>query len=274
MASSYFLSIEFRFNRHQSPTAEAADAKCVEKSWKWKEAPARGHQDGEREMTVSSRVARHQVREELQRRILSGESRPGERLAQQQLARELGVGQGIVRESLIELKWIGLVESIERLGAFVSKIDASHLHEACQVREFLEGLAARLACDHASQADLTVLRKIADHIEELSNQGNAEEMEIADRAFHLHITKLSHNSILLRLAEGYRVLSMAVRDSRDPADVHREHLEIIEAIGRYSPDEAEQLARQHVKRAMRIIEQALAENAFTPAPSPDPESRQ
>jgi DNA-binding GntR family transcriptional regulator len=132
-------------------------------------------------MAIQSPVGRHHVREEIQRRILSGESQPGERLTQQSLAKELGVAQGTVRESLLELQWLGLVESIDRLGVFVGKIDAARLCEAYQVREFLEGLAARLACEHASRADVAGLRKMADHIWNLSKEKKEEEMGAADR---------------------------------------------------------------------------------------------
>lgn len=215
-------------------------------------------------MSIQSPIARHQVREEIQRRILSGESRPGERLTQQSLAKELGVAQGTVRESLLELQWLGLVESIDRLGVFVGKLDAARLCEAYQVREVLEGLAARLACHYVSRADMALLQNMADHVWELSNQGKKEEMGAADRAFHLQIMKLSRNSILLRLAEGYRVLGMAVRASRDPRVVHEEHLRIVEAIGHNFPDEAERLARLHVDGARRMIEDQASKNEFTP----------
>jgi DNA-binding GntR family transcriptional regulator len=215
-------------------------------------------------MVMQAPVGRHQVREELQRRILSGETRPGERLTQQSLAKELGVAQGTVRESLLELQWLGLVESIDRLGVFVEKLDAAKLCEAYQVREFLEGLAARLACEHTSRADVAMLRKAADHIWELSQLHREDDMGVADRAFHLEIMKLSHNRILLRLAEGYRVLGMAVRASRDPREVHKEHLQIVDAIGNNHPDEAERLMRLHVARARQMIEQQAARNEFTP----------
>jgi len=215
-------------------------------------------------MPTQSPIARHQVRAEIQRRILSGESQPGERLTQQNLARELGVAQGTVRESLLELQWLGLVESVDRLGVFVGKLDAARLCEAYQVREFLEGLAARLACDHASRADVTVLRAMADHVWELSQQNKVEEMGAADRGFHLQIMKVSSNSILLRLAEGYRVLGMAVRASRDPRVVHQEHLRIVEAIDHNFPDEAERLARLHVTGARKMIEQQAAKSGFAP----------
>jgi DNA-binding GntR family transcriptional regulator len=215
-------------------------------------------------MPVQLPVGRHQVREEIQRRILSGESQPGERLTQQSLAKELGVAQGTVRESLLELQWLGLVESIDRLGVFVGKLDAARLCEAYQVREFLEGLAARLACEHVSRADVAQLRNMADHIWNLSKENKEEEMGAADRAMHLRIMNLSSNTVLLRLAEGYRVLGMAVRASRDPRIVYEEHLRIIEAIDHNFPDEAERLMRLHVAEARRMIELQAAKNEFTP----------
>ncbi len=215
------------------------------------------------DMPVQNPVGRHQVREEIQRRILSGESQAGQRLTQQSLAKELGVAQGTVRESLLELEWLGLVESIDRLGVFVGKLDAARLIEAYQVREFLEGLAARLACEYVSRADVALLRKMADHIWELSQENNEEEMGAADRALHLRIMDFSRNKVLLRLAEGYRVLSMAVRASRDPRIVHEEHLRIIEAIDHNFPDEAERLMRLHVAEARHMIEQQAAKNEFT-----------
>ena len=105
---------------------------------------------------------------------------------------------------------------------------------------------------------------MADRIWSLSEEGDVEEMGAADRAFHLQIVHLSRNSVLVRLAEGYRTLGMAVRASRDPRAVYDEHLRIIDAISRNMPDEAEQFARQHVLEARLIIEQEAARNEFVP----------
>lgn len=213
---------------------------------------------------LESPTVRRYVREEIQRRILSGESQPGERVVQQSLAKELGVGQGSVREALVELQWLGLVDSVDRLGVFVGQLDAARLCEAYEVREFLEGLAARRACGHASQADLAVLRNMANQILKLSNEDKFEEMGAADRAFHLQIVSISGNKMLLRLAEGYRVLGMAVRASRDPLVVRDEHLRIVEAIKDNLPDDAERIARQHVEQARKMIELEAASPEFVP----------
>jgi DNA-binding GntR family transcriptional regulator len=75
---------------------------------------------------------------------------------------------------------------------------------------------------------------------------------------------LSRNKVLLRLAEGYRVLGMAVRASRDPKNVYEEHLQIVDAIGNNLPDEAERLMRLHVAEARKMIEQQAAHSDFTP----------
>ena len=217
-----------------------------------------------RDKNSQSPPLRRHVRDEIQRRILSGESLPGERLAQQSLAKKLGVGQGTVRESLLELEWLGLVESIDGLGVFVGKLDASRLVEVYEVREYLEGLAARRACGHISQSDVIALQTMAERIWSLSEEGNVEEMGAEDRAFHLQIVHFSRNSVLVRLAEGYRTLGMAIRTSRNASAVYDEHLRIVDAINRNSPGEAEQLARQHVLETRRIIEQEAARNEFVP----------
>lgn len=213
---------------------------------------------------MSGRLARHHVREEIKRRILSGESKAGERLSQQSLARELGVAQGTVRESLAELQWLGLVESIDNLGVFVGNLDASHICQAYQVREMLEGLGARLSCGHAGRTDIVALRSMADDIYKLAKKDKEAEMGKLDRDFHFHIIELSRNKVLVRLAETYRVLGMTVRASREPQIIHKEHLHIVEAIEHNLADEAERLARQHVAAAAHTIEAQARQGKFVP----------
>jgi DNA-binding GntR family transcriptional regulator len=212
---------------------------------------------------MKARVARHEVREEIQRRILSGECQPGERLSQQSLARELGVAQGTVRESLLELHWLGLVKSIDHMGVFVDKLDVDTVCEAYQVREVLEGMAARLACKNAARADIDELRERADTIFRMAQDKDNETASL-DRSFHLHITELSRNSTLLRLSQAYRVLGMTVRAYRDPAIIYAEHLHIIEAIAHDFADEAERQARKHVMGARESIEALAKEGEFVP----------
>lgn len=213
--------------------------------------------------TARARVGRHDIRDEIERRILSGETKPGERLSQQSLARELGVAQGTVRESLFELQWLGLVESIDRLGVFVDKLDVARICEAYLVREMMEGLAARLACYTAGRADIAQLRGMADQIYKLAQDDDAETASL-DRNFHFRITELARNNTLMKLSQTYRALGMTVRAFREPAVIHAEHLRIVDAIEHNSADEAERQARNHVIGARQMIETRAQEGTFVP----------
>lgn len=213
---------------------------------------------------MRDRVARHQVRDEIKRRILSGECKAGERLSQQSLARELGVAQGTVRESLMELHWLGLVESVDHLGVFVGNLDAARICQAYEVREVLEGLATRLCCGNAGRSDIVELRAMAEGVYEFATKGKEIEMGRLDRDFHMRIILLSRNSILMRLAESYRALGTTIRASRVPQVVHEEHVKIVEAIEKNLPDEAERLAREHVAAAGQMIESDARQGKFVP----------
>lgn len=212
---------------------------------------------------VKPRVVRHEVRDEIQRRILSGESKPGERLSQQSLARELGVAQGTVRESLLELQWLGLVESVDHLGVFVEKFDAARICEAYLVREMMEGLAARLACRTASRSDISELREMADRIYKLAQAGDAETASL-DRNFHLRIAEVTRNDTLLRLSRTYRALGMIVRAFREPSVIYAEHNGIIDAIEQNLAEDAERRARKHVLGARETIEAQEQSGNFVP----------
>jgi DNA-binding GntR family transcriptional regulator len=217
-----------------------------------------------RDPDTNSPVVRRQVTSEIQRRILSGEQRPGQRLPQQRLARELGVGQGTVRESLLELEWAGLVESIDRVGVFVGELNGSRICEAYLIREVLEGLAARLACSRASQADVAALKSKANSIRLSATDRQLEQMVETDRAFHAQIVKISGNALLIRIADSYHVLGMMARSARDAGAVYREHMGIVDAIERRMPMEAEKLARAHVKETRMTIEQACGRIELEP----------
>ena len=83
--------------------------------------------------TARRKVARHQIRVDLQQRILNGEWRPGSKLIQQQLAKEFGVSMGLVREALLELQAWGLVETHDNRGIFVRRWNVDRLLEAYDV---------------------------------------------------------------------------------------------------------------------------------------------
>ena len=213
---------------------------------------------------ASMSSARGRVREDVRRLILSGELSPGMRLTQQQLAKRFGVAQSVVRESLLELQFSGLVEMVDNLGIFVSELDTNTLLQAYQVREMLEGLSARICCDTASRSDIKTLTDLADRIHQTGVAGQDVERGKLDREFHQKTIVLSQNKILERLTQAYHVLGTTVLVSRTHDVIRAEHMGIVEAIANNDPDEAEKRARAHVAGARRSIQKQIAEENFQP----------
>lgn len=212
----------------------------------------------------SPTLARHRVRDGVQRLILSGHYKPGQRLVQQELAHRFGVAQSVVRESLLELQFCGLVRAVDNLGMFVGELDAKTLLEAYQIREVFEGLGSRLCCQHGSRADQRELAELAERSYLCGLDGNLAEMNALDRQLHYRLVAISGNRLVAKLTESYRVLGMFVPANRDMREVRDEHLAILAAIESNRPDEAERLARGHVQNAWQSISRQVADGSFVP----------
>ncbi|HOQ86035.1 MAG TPA: GntR family transcriptional regulator [Phycisphaerae bacterium] len=219
-------------------------------------------------------VARHEIRDSLQQMILNGEQRAGSKLVQQQLAKRFGVAQGVVREALLELRAYGLVETIDNRGMFVTELSTQKLLDSFDVREMHEALAARLCCDRITRREIREMEQMAEEMYGLAKSGKLMEMASLDREFHQRLVHVSQNSMLIRLAENYRVLGKVIQISRDPDEVRAEHLAILKAIEAGDADKAEQLMRSHIRTAKQDLERQIKEGTFVPrwlAGRPEPE---
>jgi DNA-binding GntR family transcriptional regulator len=219
---------------------------------------------GNHEIRQPEMTARQRVREGIRRLILSGKMMPGSRLAQQHLAKQFGVAQSVVRESLLELQFSGLVELVDNLGIFVGDLDTDTLLQAYQVREVLEGLAARSCCERASRVDVRELAEMAEEVYRLGESGQNAERGVLDRRFHLRTIEICRNEVLQRLIEACHALSMTVQASRPHDVIHNEHLLIVKAVENNNPEEAERAARLHVAGAREAVRQQIVSGSFTP----------
>ncbi|MBI4028507.1 MAG: GntR family transcriptional regulator [Verrucomicrobia bacterium] len=210
-------------------------------------------------------LVRHRVRERIQAMILNGERAPGAKLAQQQLAEQLGDSRPLVREALMEMKSLGLVETIDNRGAVVSQINEQTLRDCYEVREMFEGLAARLCCDRITRVQLRELSEMVQRMRDLTASGRHEESAWLDRQFHLRLIEIAGNSLLSRLSEQHWALGKMVTGKEGLAERTRaEHAAILKAIESGAEAEAERAARAHIASARSWIEQRIATGAFEP----------
>lgn len=124
-------------------------------------------------LDISKRRLVDEAARALREAILDGRLRPGQRLLQDRLAEMLGVSRTPIREALQRLEREGLVRSVGRQGMVVAQLAAQDIEEIYDVREVLEGLAARLAASRISQAQLNTLRKSLERMAGHAEKGDA-----------------------------------------------------------------------------------------------------
>lgn len=199
---------------------------------------------------------RDRVKRILLERILDGTYKPGDRLVELQLARELDTSQAPVREALRELEAMRLVESQAYRGTRVRGISERELQESYQVRAELEALAAHLAAPkfHENpqplQAALAALRTAA-------ASKDLEQFMQCNVAFHRLLVETSGNSVLLRVWDSLsfeawtRISMVFVRRKMDDLETpNREHQAIVDALVQNDGKTAAELLRSHLRGAV------------------------
>lgn len=186
------------------------------------------------------------------------------RVREEDLATQLGVSRTPVREALIRLDSTGFISLRPGRGALLQPVSDRDYLEWLQLREQLEGFAAREAALNASQRDVLALRAIFEpFLEPGAAESKAAEYSRANVAFHTEIIRLANNRLLERVwaSFGHRQTSYrrkTIARLHRSADSLREHLAIIGAIERRDADQAEALARTHVHELYVAVEQEAA----------------
>jgi DNA-binding GntR family transcriptional regulator len=141
---------------------------------------------------------RFSVASQLEERILTGKIKPGGRLPEMALARELGVSQAGIREALQELESLGLVVKHPNRGSFVIEIDAIRLQHIFQVRRELEPLACSLLAGHLAPEALDSLQRCLADMKAASERNDYPAYLDADLRFHRTLWASQPNRLLER----------------------------------------------------------------------------
>ncbi|OYD23921.1 GntR family transcriptional regulator [Oceanimonas baumannii] len=214
----------------------------------------------ERELTKSANLT-----ERLINLIVKGEFAAGSKISEPELARRFGVSRGPLREAIMRVESLGLIERAPHVGARVIALSRAKLMEIYAVREALEGMAVRLACQHITEQELDALQQLLDthkaHIEEV--EGASYFHQQGDFDFHYRLIQASRNSTLIGLLcdELYHLLRMyrhqSQRSHSRPQQALSEHFHLLAALRERDAELAEMLMRRHIMRSRLLIEQQL-----------------
>lgn len=191
--------------------------------------------------------------------ILDGTLRPGERLMEIQLSKQLGVSRTPVREAIRKLELEGLVIMVPRKGAYVASISKKEVLDILELRIGLESMAARLAAERISEMEVEELEKISSKLEKSIKENNLEKMMKYDEDFHKLIFDITGNeklkSILSTIWEPvynkFRLDYMS--DYSSAVNIVEEHKKIVMALRKGDKDLAEELAKEHIEKSEQFM---------------------
>jgi DNA-binding GntR family transcriptional regulator len=177
-------------------------------------------------------------------------SRSDIRLDERQLAQDFGVSRTPVREAMAQLEREGFVRSVPRRGVYIVRKTRQEVIEMITAWAALEGMAARLITQRASDQDIASLRRMFATFEGGRHRAHLDEYSEVNIEFHQTIIRMSGNSVLIALAENLfthmRMIRMKTIGEKDRVDRSiRDHMNIIEALEARDTERAEDLVRNH-----------------------------
>ncbi len=199
----------------------------------------------------------------LRENIISLELEPGSMVSENELAAQLGLSRTPVREALIELSKVKIVEIWPQKGSAIARIDYALVEEARFMRNVLECAVAELCCDHASAEEILALRENIARQKTYETMGAASERFLRlDDSFHAKLFEIAGKTEVYTLIGSLsihfdRVRNLTLADV-NVENVIRDHAQLVDAIEQKKSAEAKRLMQLHLNR-FRIAEKKVQE---------------
>ncbi len=187
--------------------------------------------------------------------IAEGRLKPGRHVGEAAFAEQLGISRTPIREALQRLARDGLVTLDARNGARVAELSLEAIQELYDLREILEGSAARFAALGAKPNDLQRLEAIL--AQESAHGGDPAALARLNKLFHQTLCKVANNRYLGQAVATFSTTLLLLGPTTLAAggragESQAEHRAIVEAVAAGDAERAEALMRGHIRRAREI----------------------
>lgn len=194
----------------------------------------------------------------IQGKIINGEYLPGQPLPEILLADEYKIKRTRIRQILQKLESINFVERIPGKGSFVKTITTEDLRDIFEMRESLEGIAAKLAARRRDENKIIDLLDFYENYDIGANEGNLSSWFACAAKFHDFVLESCQNKLIAKSM--YLLMLQIKRLWRDGTNIpgrfdkaFEEHKCILEAIKSKNEEKAEFLMRKHVSDAFGMF---------------------
>ncbi len=199
-----------------------------------------------------------QVHEALLAEIGAGRLAPGERIIQEQIARELGVSRQPVQQALVLLRKQGVLREAPGRGLIVAPLDVDQVQHMYEVRAVIEGLACRLAAQRGAERAARQGPALIEAGRKAVAAGQLGRMTAADMRFHEFVYELAGNPLIGPTMAPHwtatqRLMGEVVTRDETPRDIWDQHEAMLAAIADGDGDRAETLARRHIGQAADFV---------------------
>ncbi|WP_342642659.1 GntR family transcriptional regulator [Rhodoligotrophos ferricapiens] len=204
---------------------------------------------------------------QIRQRIIEGRFVAGQRLIARDLSEDLGISRGPIREAFRRLAADGLVELTPNRGATIRQLSRKQVKNLFQIRENLEGLAARLAAEHIDMGDnRRIFSEVWEKVRPRDEPLPWHVFIHQNRLYHGTIVSISGNEQLCELISNLQlpIMMYQIGSAMLPANAavsHEDHVRVAEAILAGDPEAAEQAMRRHLRRSHEWVTQ-LPDTAF------------
>lgn len=216
---------------------------------------------------------------------------PGDKLpSERDLAALFGMSRSAVREALIRLDTLRIIESRPKSGVYLrpfaaersieamvlftetdTPLSADDVVQSVELRSVLESEAMRLACLRRTPADLERLQQILRDSEAVISRG--ESLADLDAEFHKAIVAATQNQVMLRFINVFYLISHKRRGvyfqaKNQSQRSHAQHLQLYRAIAAQDVEGGQKLLRRHIKGVDAYFRMFFAEGQGAPPPPP------
>jgi DNA-binding GntR family transcriptional regulator len=194
--------------------------------------------------------------------IIEGELTPGTRLHEGNLGKMLGVSRTPLREALKFLVSEGLLELSPGRGAVVRQFSAKDVHDSLIVLGNLEGLAGRLACEHAMDAEIREVRQLHDRMMDMYEKRDRLPYFKLNQSIHSAILRLSKNEALVSVhnvlqARLKRIRYIGNEGPEKWAGAVADHEEMIAALEARDADRLSKILTTHMEKTWERVRNAI-----------------
>ena len=208
---------------------------------------------------ISRNVLSNKVYAAIKEMVTNHRFQPGARLNVEKISKELEVSRTPVWEAVRRLQQEGLLQNIPYRGVFMVEMTLERALELYQVREALEGLAARLAALYANEKILDKMGEILENQIKAVEKGDLLGYSRTDFDFHGLIHKMSRNAVLQEMLESLKTKMQPITVEVRPLlqRLYEDHLEIIDVIRAKDPEKSEKVLRRHNRVVQAQIQKEI-----------------